>query len=163
MDIGLNIVEGLRISMGDSLENIVNDMNKSGVKYTIPFSSTVNGKSEIIILIESYGVELKMQNDAVSFIKTSNSQLNLMATIKSTQPNEVLREVLDATAQRFDIPASKLRVDRFEAKTNNCVISIPYKRHEKIKMVFIMGGHNQLFVETIQLIPNTIHKVKNRQ
>ena len=154
MDIGLNIIDNVRISMGEDLNSIIDSLNSNDIKYSIPFSSDrKDGKSSVIIYIESYGVELALKDGIVTFIKTSNSKLNYIMQIHSdNSPVDVLREIRENLSDNFKIPIEKIRVDRFETRTFNSIMSIPYGENHKIKIVLIMGKNNSIFIETIQLI-----------
>lgn len=153
MDIGLNILDNMRISMGETIESITDSLTKNNIKYTIPYSNNnKDGTSNVIIYIESYGVELGLQDGIVSFIKTSNSKLNYIMQIHNNSAVEVLREIKDNLSNNFSVPADKIRVDRFEAKTFNSIMSIPYSETKKVKITLIMGINYSIFIETIQLV-----------
>lgn len=153
MDIGLNILNNMRISLGDTVENITDSLVKNNINYTIPYSSNnKDGSSNVIIYIESYGVELALQNGIASFIKTSNSKLNYIMQIHNNSAVEVLREIKNNLSHNFNVPVDKIRVDRFEAKTFNSIMSIPYSETKKVKITLIMGINYSIFIETIQLV-----------
>lgn len=153
MNIGLNILDNMRISMGETIESITNSLDSNNIGYTIPYSSSnKDGTSNVIIYIESYGVELGLTDNIVSFIKTSNSKLNYIMQIHNSSAVEVLNEIKYNLSKNFNVPLEKIRVDRFESKTFNSIMSIPYSETKKVKITLIMGINYSIFIETIQLV-----------
>ena len=60
MDIGLNIADGVRVRVGDTLESITSSMEEHNVEYTIPYSSEEGNSKEMIMFMEKCGVELNI-------------------------------------------------------------------------------------------------------
>jgi hypothetical protein len=153
MEIGLNILDNVRISIGDTLEEIIESLDSNRIKYSIPYSiKNRSGATSVILYIEDYGVELSIHNDEVSYIKSSNSNLNYIMQIHERYPADVIKKIKENLCDRFGVSKKDIRVDRFETSTLNSIISIPYKDNKKIKIVLVMGKDSSMFIETLQII-----------
>lgn len=148
MDIGLNILDNLRISIGEDTESIIKALEKNRIVYSIPY----NGEGHMIIFIETFGVELNTENNQVVFIKSGNSKLNYVMEIGMDTPSLVLVEIREKLAKSFNLPVSKIRVDRFESTSYNSIMSIPYDKGKKVKISLVLGVNNGIYIEAMQLI-----------
>lgn len=148
MDIGLNILDNLRISIGEDVESIEKALIVNNIEYSIPY----DGNSHMILFIESYGVELSTNKNKVVFIKSSNSDLNYIMQIGMSTPSLVLTEIRAKLAVNFSVPVEKIRVDRFEASSFNSIMSIPYSKNRKVRISLVLGLNKGIYIETMQLI-----------
>lgn len=148
MDIGLNILDNLRISIGEETAEIINALKRNSIGYSIPYQ----GQGHMIIFIETYGVELNTVKDQVVFIKSSNSKLNYIMKIGMNTPALVLAEIREKLAKNFNLPISKIRIDRFESTSSNSIMSIPYDEGHKVKISLVLGLNNGIYIETMQLV-----------
>lgn len=148
MDIGLNILDNLRISIGEDVESIEKALIANNIEYSIPY----DGNSRMILFIESYGVELSTNKNKVVFIKSSNSDLNYIMQIGMSTPSLVLTEIRAKLAVNFSVPVEKIRVDRFEASSFNSIMSIPHSKNRKVRISLVLGLNKGIYIETMQLI-----------
>jgi hypothetical protein len=153
MDIGLNILSNLRISIGEDVNDIIKSLNDNNIKYSIPYrddETNINGN--IILFIETYGVELSTSHGKVEFIKSGNSALNYIMEIGMNTPALVLMEIREKLANNFNVDVSKIRVDRFEAKSFNSIMSIPYEEGRKVKINLVLGIRRGIYIETMRVV-----------
>lgn len=148
MDIGINILENLRISIGESRDDLINDLENNNIKYDIAYGKN----ARIVMFIESYGVELETDNHNVTYIKSSNSELNYIMHIHKNSPFDTLIEIRDKLAIKFNINKDKIRIDRFEAKSFKSIMTIPYNEHSQVKISLIPGVNNGIYIEAMQLL-----------
>ena len=149
MDIGLNILDNFKISIGESFESIVHKLKQSNIEYYIPYKSSNN----YLLYIESYGIELRLTDNKISFIKTTNTELNYIMTIDNTHPVKVVNEIRDKLAVRFEISnSSKIFIDRFEANSFNSIITIPYDSTNRVKISLVLGKDSSIYIKTIELV-----------
>ena len=151
MNIGLDIVSGLRISIGDNLQIIENRLYTMNIKYTIPYRSNNSSVNNIIMYIEQYGVELNTVDGIVVFIKSSNSDLNYLCDADENSI-KTLDTVKNSVARNFGVDKKVISVERFEARTSKSVISVPFSNNMRVKITAILGLKRRMFVETIELI-----------
>lgn len=153
MDIGLNIIDNLRISIGEEVDHLIYALNHNNIKYSIPYRGDNNdGNGNMILFIETYGVELGTHAGKVVFIKSSNSKLNYIMEIGMDKPYLVLSEIRENLANSFNTVVDQIRVDRFEASSFKSIMSIPYESNKKVKVTLVLGINNGIYIETMQLV-----------
>lgn len=152
MDIGLNIADGVRVSIGDKIEDITDTMNKHKVEYTIPYKTRNNNNVEMIMFMEKCGVELNIKNGSITYIKSNNSNSNYIMQLDSEMTAvEALEHIKKTLSSEFKVDESSIRIDRFDGKTMNSMLSIPFKGDLKVKVELIKGAHEKIFMHSIQL------------
>lgn len=152
MDIGLNIADGVRVRVGDTLESITSSMEEHNVEYTIPYSSEEGNSKEMIMFMEKCGVELNILNGKIVYIKSNNNESNYIMQLKDGMtPIEALMTIRQNLAEAFSIQPNDIRIDRFDGKSLDSMLSIPISGTEKVKIELIMGVHQQIFMHSIAL------------
>lgn len=152
MDIGLNIADGVRVRVGDTLESITSSMEEHNVEYTIPYSSEEGNSKEMIMFMEKCGVELNILNGKIVYIKSNNNESNYIMQLKDGMtPIEALMTIRQNLAEAFSIQPNDIRIDRFDGNSMDSMLSIPISGTEKVKIELIMGVHQQIFMHSIAL------------
>ena len=152
MDIGLNIAEGVRVRVGDTIDSVTSSLEANKIHYEIPYKDENKGKIDMIMFLESCGVELNVSNGRLTFIKTNNSDSNfIMQLEQGMSPVEALKTIKGNLAESFNITAQSIRIDRFDGKSLNSALSIPMPNGEKVKLELVMGIHQKVFLHSIQL------------
>ena len=152
MDIGLNIADGVRVRVGDTLESITSSMEEHNVEYTIPYSSEEGNSKEMIMFMEKCGVELNILNGKIVYIKSNNNESNYIMQLKDGMtPIEALMTIRQNLAEAFSIQPNDIRIDRFDGKSMDSMLSIHISGTEKVKIELIMGVHQQIFMHSIAL------------
>lgn len=152
MDIGLNIAKDVRVRVGDTLASVTTSLDKNKIHYEIPYQEEIKGKIDMVMFLENCGVELNISNGRLTFIKTNNNESNLVMKLEpGMAPVSALKTIKNNLAESFSIPASAIRIDRFDGKSLNSALSIPMPNGEKVKLELVMGIHQQVFLHSIQL------------
>lgn len=152
MNIGLNIADGVRVRIGDKLDDVTASMDKHNVIYTIPYRAESNGDINIVMFMEECGVELNIVNEMIVFIKSNNSESNyIMQLMEGMTPIEALNQIRENLATSFNINKSDIRIDRFDGRSLNSMLSIPLTTTMKIKLELIMGLQNKIYLHSLEL------------
>lgn len=151
MDIGINVSENLRIRLGDKLDDTIERFNKENIKYTIPYRLEEKNKSNLIIFLEYWGIELNAQNGYIVFIKSNNTELNFVMQITSNSPIEALNIIKEKVAEKFDTDLSAIRVDKFNLETYESMLVIPVTNILKAKIELITGLNRRLYMKSLTL------------
>lgn len=153
MDIGINIADGVRVSVGDTIESITSSMEEHGVEYTIPYQSKTGDKAEMIMFMEKCGVELNIVDGKIVYIKSNNNESNYVMQLKDgMSPIEALTMIRRNLAGAFNINPSDIRIDRFDGRSMDSMLSIPISNQDKVKIELIMGVNQQIFMHSIALV-----------
>ena len=151
MDIGINVSENLRIRLGDKLDDTIERFNKENIKYTIPYRLEERNKSNLIIFLEYWGIELNAQNGYIVFIKANNTELNFVMQITSNSPIEAVNIIKEKVAEKFDTDLSAIRVDKFNLETYESMLVIPVTNILKAKIELITGLNRRLYMKSLTL------------
>ena len=152
MDIGLNIADGVRVRVGDTLENVTSSLDKNRIEYNIPYKAEKSGKVDMVMFLEHCGVELNVNNGILTFIKTNNNESNFIMQLEQGMSTlDALLTIKNNLAKSFDVPAKDIRIDSFDGKTLNSMLSIPITEVYKVKLELVMGIYQKVFLHSIQL------------
>lgn len=152
MDIGLNIAEGVRVRVGDTIEKITSSMKEHNIEYVIPYKNEVGANIDMVMFMEKCGVELNIYNGIIIFIKSNNNESNyIMQLGDSMSPVEALSTIKNNLATAFNIKPSDIRIDKFDGSSLNSTLSIPISNTEKVKIELIMGAHQKVYMHSIGL------------
>lgn len=157
MDAGLNIVSGVRVRLGDSLDLIKASLDEHNIAYSIPYQNE-EGKDglvrvNVVMFIEKFGVELNIANNRVTYIKSNNSELNyIMQLNQGMTAVSALSEIKRNIADKFNTDESSIRIDEFNGRTLDSSLSIPLGDGRKVKIMLIMGAHKKVYMSMIKLV-----------
>lgn len=152
MDIGLNITDRVRVRINEDLSELQDQLENCGIRYSIPFKESVDGITREILIIDSYGVEIKTSGERITFIKTSNSKSNYVAQIKDTKPLDALNSIKSVLAEKFSCEEKSIKVNTFDIASYNSVMTIPMNNTAMAKLTLVMGTHGKIYLETIRMI-----------
>lgn len=152
MDIGLNIVDGVRARVGDTLDSITASMDEHKVEYTIPYRNQSGSNIDMVMFMEKCGVELNISNGIITFIKSNNNASNyIMQLGQGMTPVEALQTIKENLAKAFNIDKSDIRIDKFDGQSLNSTLSIPISNNKKVKIELLMGAHQKVYMHSIAL------------
>lgn len=152
MDIGLNIAEGVRVRIGETLNDVKASLEQNKIKYDIPYQAESKGNIDMVMFLEHCGVELNVNNGVLTYIKTNNGDSNFIMQLgQGMTPVEALKTIKKNLAESFKITSSDIRIDRFDGKSLNSALSIPMDNGYKVRLELVMGIHQRVFLHSIQL------------
>ena len=152
MDIGLNIADGVRVRIGDKIEDVTANMDKHNVEYTIPYKAQKGRDTNMVMFMEQCGVELNIINKMIVFIKSNNTESNyIMQLMDGMSPIEALNKIRENLAESFNIKKADIRIDKFDGTSLNSMLSIPLTGTMKIKLELITGLHNRVYLHSLEL------------
>lgn len=153
MDAGLNIVEGVRIRLGDSLTDVKNNLTKNNIEYKLHDNGEQeNGLNTTIMFMEKHGVELSINNDRIVYIKSNNSNLNYI--IELTEDANILftlNEIKEQIATMFNVNIKNIRIDEFDGDNTRASLSVKDNDGKVVKISLVRGIKNRIYMHTIRL------------
>ena len=95
---------------------------------------------------------LNKKKKKIVYIKSNNNESNYIMQLKDGMtPIEALMTIRQNLAEAFSIQPNDIRIDRFDGKSMDSMLSIPISGTEKVKIELIMGVHQQIFMHSIAL------------
>lgn len=157
MDAGLNIIEGVRINLGDYMTDVKNNLDSNNIDYKIHDSGVdKNGTNSTIMYMEKHGVELSINNDEIVYIKSNNNNLNyVMELTEDTNAIFTLKEIKNKIAKEFNVSVNRIRVDEFDGSDIRASLTIKGDNGKQVKISLNRGIKNRVYMNTIKLINKT--------
>ena len=88
MAIGLYITKDIKVELGEIKEKLLFDLDNASIKYEIPFDKiNTNGVKETIITMREPDIEISVENDIITYIKTVNTEFSNLDKIENTDVN----------------------------------------------------------------------------
>lgn len=152
MAIGLNIGNGARIELGEIREELLNDLDSAHIEYTIPFDKTNKQNiKETIIQIKDLEMEVSVENDIITYIKSANNEFtnldcidnldNIFAHIKTIQEH-----IANSFGSEY-----KVKIEKIDTK-NLSIIVILSSEYEKARAIVARDGNGNIYINTLRTI-----------
>lgn len=152
MQVGMSIADGVRINIGDTYDNVKNNLDNCGIAYEIPYSETVGNKQTLIVYMRSEGIELNITNGIVQYIHASNAKLNTLFHVEmGMKSSDTLKFIRDKLAEMFMTEPKKIRIDQFSSKSYATVIQVVADEF-KVRIHLDLNFANMLYVQTLRLL-----------
>ena len=153
MDAGLNIVDGVKIRLGDLLSDVKNNLTDNNIDYKIHASGKQgDGLSTAILYMEKHGVELSVKEGKIIYIKSNNSKLNYV--IEITEDTDILftlNEIKEKVALMFNVNIKNIRIDEFDGESTRASLTVKGTDGNTVKISLIRGIKNRIYMHTIRL------------
>lgn len=150
MKIGLNITENIRVNINESMDDLISDLDNNNISYRIPYSKTYDSAGVKIILIESFGLEIKTNNNLIYSIRCSNVKLNRFMSLDSCDELNVLNALIKEITNNFGVEKKQITVSRFKVDNKNAVI-IVQMMDKKVKISFV-AKDRYISIEYIEVL-----------
>lgn len=155
MAIGMNISEDVHVQLGEYREQLLYDLDQNKIKYTIPFDKTnKNNIKETIITIEELGVEVSIENDIVTYIKSAYNEYSSVDSLPKDEEINILehiQKIKQKIHEKFYNSEDnyKIKIERIDSETM-FIIAIISGIYEKARITIMMTADNNIFVNTIR-------------
>lgn len=155
MAIGINVTENVIVELGEIKEQLLFDLDSDNVNYSIPFDKTNNDNiKETIITIDELGVEISVENDIISYIKSGNNSFTNLDTIDDINENVLdhIQKIKGHIETRFSSSSEyTIKIEKIDTKTMNMTVILS-SENEKARINVLRDGHGNVYVNTLRLI-----------
>lgn len=154
MAIGLFINENVKVELGEIKEKLLFDLNKESIKYDIPFDKiNKEGIKETIITMREPDIEISIENDIITYIKTVNTEFSNLDKIENTDVNitEHIRKIQEQLNKKFGTDDCTLKIEKLDSKTLNITLIITSK-FGKCRVQIIRDTFGEIYINTIRAI-----------
>jgi len=158
VSIGLKLDNGVKISIEDRKEELVNKLEKAQVNFNIPFEKENNqGVKETLVTLEQYGIEITLDNEEVTYIKSASNEYSIINGIEIEENDSIdeqLKTIRDCI-QKMYLQYS-VRFERIDTKSMNIAIVLTEKENQsdklKVRITVIMNRNKKIFINTIRKV-----------
>lgn len=160
MRIGMTISGDLKVSIGDSLDSLIQTLEDANIKYEIPYNKVAKHKNykETIVYVRDLGFEIDLINGEVVFIKSGDNNITHIIDnekLLGADPYEILKVIKDYINRYVNTTENNtdrhLNIERFDTTTFTTVI-VFRTAGDKIRASVARNNHGDLFLNTIRKI-----------
>lgn len=154
MGIGITVKDIIKLEIGDNLDTTLSKLKEAGLEFDIPFNkvSKKTGIQETLINMESLGIEISLENEIVTYIKSIPTKETIVMYSEDAMTlsfNDYLSRVKEFV--RNHVGTDLVSIDNFDAKTYSTVISFKIP-DGKIRITVMRSNRGELFLNTIRKI-----------
>lgn len=154
--IGIVIKDDIKIGIGDNFGEVLDKIEKSGLKYQILFDkvSKATGVRETIIHIDSEDIEVTLLDDRVNYIKSVlNETTRIIGSseieYKNLQPPDIMNIIKDFVAKH--VGTGSIYLEKFDMRTYVTTVRFRWENRE-IRASVSRTNDGDLYLNTVSLI-----------
>lgn len=154
MAIGLYITKDIKVELGEIKEKLLFDLDNASIKYEIPFDKiNTNGIKETIITMREPDIEISVENDIITYIKTVNTEFSNLDKIENTDVNitEHIKKIQEQLNKKFGTDDCTLKIEKLDSKTLNITLIITSKT-DKCRIQIIRDTFGYIYINTIRAL-----------
>lgn len=154
MAMGLFITEGIKVELGEIKEKLIFDLDKASIKYDIPFDKiNKDGIKETIITMREPDIEISIENDIITYIKTVNTEFSNLDKVESNDVNitEHIKKIQEQLVKKFGTDDCKIKIEKLDSKTLNITLIITSKGG-KCRIQILRDTFGDIFINTIRAL-----------
>lgn len=149
MAIGINVSNETRVEIGEIKEVMLADLQKSNIDYDVVFDKvTKNGIKETIVYIPEVHMEVSIENDIVTYIKSGNNPFTTIDKIDAIKSNigEHLTSIKKKLFEMF--PGYDIKIEKIDVESMNITVILKLDL-EKIRMHVMRASNGEIFINTM--------------
>ena len=151
MAAGMYLTSEVQAYLGEIKEQLLYDLDKTNVKYTIMFDKlNKEGIKETIIHLRDLTTEIIIRNDIVSYIKADNNEFTHMDTIDdiSTDTLSHVKQIKELIEERFGKEGYAVKFEKIDTKTMNMTVILSSDT-EKIRIQILRDQLGEVYINTM--------------
>ena len=154
MAIGLFITDSIKVEIGEIKEKLLSDLDSESIKYDIPFDKiNKEGIKETIITMREPDIEISVENDIITYIKTVNTEFSNLDKVENTDINmtEHIRNIQEQVNKKFNTEDCTIKIEKLDSKTLNITLIVTYK-NGKCRIQIIRDSFGDIYINTIRAL-----------
>lgn len=154
MEIGLYITDNVKVNIGEIKEQLLADLDSQGIHYDIPFDKINSaGVKETLITMREPDIEISVENDIITYIKTDNTKFSNLDKIESADVNitDHIKKIQQKINDKFSTKDSTLKIEKLDSKTLNITLII-IQGNSKCRVQIIRDTFGEIYINTIRAL-----------
>ena len=155
MAIGMYINNNVKIELGQIKEQITLDLSNNNIKYNIPFDKiNSSGIKETLITMRNPDIEISLENDVVTYIKTENTEFSNLDTISDSDKIDIqnhLKNIKEKILEKIDTDTSNIKLERIDVETLNITLII-HDDDCKARVKILKDTFGDIYINSIRSI-----------
>lgn len=152
MAIGIRLSENVSADLQEIKEKFLRDLDDNNIKYEIPFDKlNKNNVKETIIHIKDLDMEISIENDIITYIKSGNTEFTHLDKIEDieTSPLDHIKTIQEHIKNAFDTSGYSLKLEKIDTKTMNMTIILSSSKH-KARVQVIRDSFGDVYINTLR-------------
>lgn len=154
MAIGLHITKDIKVELGEIKEKLMFDLDNASIKYEIPFDKiNKDGVKETIITMREPDIEISIENDIITYIKSVCTEFSTLDKVENTDINinEHIKKIKEQLYKKFNTDECSIKIEKLDSKTLNITLIIMYN-NTKSRIQIIRDAFGYVYINTIRAI-----------
>lgn len=154
MAIGLFITKDIKVNIGEIKEKLMFDLDNASIKYDIPFDKiNADGIKETIITMREPDIEISIENDIITYIKTVNTEFSNLDKIENTDVDITnhIKKIREQLNNKFDTNDCNIKIEKLDSKTLNITLII-ISEADKCRIQIIRDTFGNVYINTIRAL-----------
>lgn len=153
MKFGLKLSDDLEIVLGEFKEEVLERLQESKVKYTIAFDKVnEEGVKETIIQLPDLRVEVSIENDILSYIKSGCNEYSIIfdGTNVNRKDIAVINNLKATILNHFGIDKKQMFIEKINLRNFDTLIVFTAKDNRKIRLHLMSDLRGNVYINTLR-------------
>lgn len=153
MKFGLKLSDNLEIVLGEFKEEVLEKLQESNVKYTIAFDKVnEEGIKETIIQLPDLRVEVSIENDILSYIKSGCNEYSIIfdGTNVNRKDIAVINNLKATILNHFGIDKKQMFIEKINLRNFDTLIVFTAKDNRKIRLHLMSDLRGNVYINTLR-------------
>ena len=151
MAAGINLTEDVKVYLGEIKEQLLYDLDKHNVKYSIMFDKlNKDGIKETILHLRDITTEIIIRNDIIYYIKSDDTEFTHLDTISdiSTDTLNHIRKIKELLEDKFSPEGYNVKIEKIDTKTMNITVILT-SDVERVRVQVLRGTLGEIYINTM--------------
>lgn len=151
MAAGINLTQDVKVYLGEIKEQLLYDLDKYNVKYSIMFDKlNKDGVKETIIHLRDITTEIIIRNDIIYYIKSDDTEFTHLDTISdiSTDTLNHIKTIKELLENKFSPEGYNVKIEKIDTKTMNITVILT-SEIERVRVQVLRGPLGGIYINTM--------------
>lgn len=153
MELNMRVTENLVVSLGEIKEELLFTLDENGIKYSVPFDKTnADNIKETIIQIPELKIEVSVENDIVTYIKSGCNKYNILGTATLGKINSVskIEEIKNNLMKMYDLDEKSVFIEKINTRAMEIIMIIKDSEGDNCRVHIMSNTHGEVFIYNIR-------------
>ena len=151
MAAGINLTQDVKVYLGEIKEQLLYDLDKYNVKYSIMFDKlNKDGVKETILHLRDITTEIIIRNDIIYYIKSDDTEFTHLDTISdiSTDTLNHIKTIKELLENKFSPEGYNVKIEKIDTKTMNITVILT-SEIERVRVQVLRGPLGGIYINTM--------------
>lgn len=151
MAAGINLTQDVKVYLGEIKEQLLYDLDKYNVKYSIMFDKlNKDGVKETILHLRDITTEIIIRNDIIYYIKSDDTEFTHLDTISdiSTDTLNHIKTIKELLENKFSPEGYNVKIEKIDTKTMNITVILA-SEIERVRVQVLRGPLGGIYINTM--------------